>query len=395
MKRISFIFFLCLLCNISFSQDISKQNAQKKKIEDEISFIDKQISSTKKEQRKNLNTLALTQKKIEARKNLLAQLDKEISDYSHKINTKTIEINRLERRLDTLEHYHGKLVYNAYKNRDSKIWFMYIMASKDISQGLRRWSYLQNISFSVKSQAEEIKAAKVEIALEKNDLQNLLASSIASQKRRESEYKSLTEEEVQVMNSINSLKKQEKKFRSDLAKKKKQVESLNKEIEKILAEAVRKQKKEGGKIEIDYELSAQFSDNKGKLPWPTKNGVVVEKFGQSYHPVFRTVKLPFNNGVNISTTAESEAYCVFNGIVKQILVMPGYNQCVLVQHGEYFTFYCKLKKVYVKSGQNLYTSQAIGVIDDADDGNAILHFQLWKGTTKQNPEHWLKNSSLH
>src|SRR5574344_786573 len=138
MKRISFIFFLCLLCNISFSQDISKQNAQKKKIEDEISFIDKQISSTKKEQRKNLNTLALTQKKIEARKNLLAQLDKEISDYSHKINTKTIEINRLERRLDTLEHYHGKLVYNAYKNRDSKIWFMYIMASKDISQGLRR-----------------------------------------------------------------------------------------------------------------------------------------------------------------------------------------------------------------------------------------------------------------
>ena len=267
---------------------------------------------------------------------------------------------------------------------------MYIMSSDNIGQGLRRWSYLQNISTSVRAQANDIIATKTDISLEQNKLQNLLTESINIQKEREKEYRMLNNEEVQVMNSINSLKKQEKKYRAELDKKKKQVESLNKEIEKILAEAVRQQKKAGSKIEIDYELSAQFSDNKGKLPWPVKSGVVVEKFGQGYHPVFRTVKLPFNNGVNISTAAESEAYCVFNGIVKQILVMPGYNQCVLVQHGEYFTFYCKLKKVFVKSGQKLNTSQVIGIVDDSDNGNAIIHFQLWKGTTKQNPEDWLK-----
>jgi septal ring factor EnvC (AmiA/AmiB activator) len=76
--------------------------------------------------------------------------------------------------------------------------------------------------------------------------------------------------------------------------------------------------------------------------------------------------------------------------VKQILVMPGYNQCVLVQHGEYFTFYCKLKKVDVKSGQTVKTGAPIGTIDDSEEGNAILHFQLWKGTDKQNPETWLR-----
>lgn len=390
MKRTLIILFCFLLSVIVNAQDISKQNAQKKKIENEIALIDKQISATKNKQKENFNTLSLTQKKIENRKALLNELDKEILGYSYSIESKKREIERLERRLDTLQHYYEKLVYNAYKNRDSKVWFMYIMSSDNIGQGLRRWSYLQNISTSVRAQANDIIATKTDISLEQNKLQNLLIASINIQKEREKEYRMLNNEEVQVMNSINSLKKQEKKYRAELDKKKKQVESLNKEIEKILAEAVRQQKKAGSKIEIDYELSAQFSDNKGKLPWPVKSGVVVEKFGQGYHPVFRTVKLPFNNGVNISTAAESEAYCVFNGIVKQILVMPGYNQCVLVQHGEYFTFYCKLKKVFVKSGQKLNTSDVIGIVDDSDNGNAIIHFQLWKGTTKQNPEDWLK-----
>jgi septal ring factor EnvC (AmiA/AmiB activator) len=224
---------------------------------------------------------------------------------------------------------------------------------------------------------------------ERGKLQELRISSISTQKEREKEYDKLTQEETKVMNTINSLKREEKKLRNDMNKKKREVEKLNKEIERILAEAVRQQKQAGKAVKVDYELSAKFSDNKGKLPWPVNKGVVVEKFGQAYHPVFRTVKLPFNNGVNISTDRNAKALCIFDGVVKLSLVMPGYNQCVLVQHGEYFTFYCKLKQVNVKSGQTIKRGAVVGTIDDNEEGNAILHFQLWKGTDKQNPEHWL------
>ena len=134
---------------------------------------------------------------------------------------------------------------------------------------------------------------------------------------------------------------------------------------------------------MDYALSAKFGDNKGRLPWPVK-GVVIQKFGQNYHPVFKNLKMPYNNGINISAAAGSTACAVFDGVVKQILVMPGYDQCVLVQHGEYFTFYCKLKRVRVSTGGR------IGDISLNEDGNAELHFQLWKGTAKQNPENWLR-----
>ncbi len=390
MRRVIPIISLLLIFQISFGQDISKQNARKKKIEEEIAYIDKQLNNTKNKQKKSINALTLTQKKIDNRKSIIDALDREIKGYDQSISTKKNEISRLERRLDTLQRYHENLVYNAYKHRDSKVWFMYIMASDNIGQGVRRWSYLKNLSSSVRDQATQILDLKIQLTKERDRLNNLRQESVKTQNERSLEYQKLTREETQVMNTINSLKKQEKKFRAELNKKKKEVDKLNKEIERILAEAVRQQKQAGQKVKVDYELSAKFSDNKGKLPWPVAKGVIVEKFGQSYHPVFKTVKLPFNNGVNISTDKNAKALCVFDGVVKQILVMPGYNQCVLVQHGEYFTFYCKLKKVDVKSGQTIRTGTSIGTIDDSEEGNAILHFQLWKGTEKQNPENWLR-----
>jgi murein hydrolase activator len=135
-------------------------------------------------------------------------------------------------------------------------------------------------------------------------------------------------------------------------------------------------------------LSDKFENNKGKLPWPVKSGAIVEQFGQHYHPVFKNIKLPFNNGVNIATDAKADVFCVFDGIVKQILVMPGYNQCVLVQHGNFFTFYTKLEKISVKSEQKISTGQVIGSLNETD-GNSVIHFQLWKGTEKQDPEKWI------
>lgn len=394
MKRLlNTIFTITLLFatfQMGIGQDISRQNAQKKKIEEEIAYIDKQLSSTKSKQRKSINTLTLTQKKIENRKEMIKALDVEIKDYDRQIASKNRDISRLERRMDTLKLYHSNLVYNAYKYRDAKVWFMYILASDNLGQGLRRWSFLKNLSNEVAIQAAQISELHTKLSKEKSELRLLRLQSINTHKEREKEYVALSQEEVQVMNTINFLKKQEKKFRNELNKKKKEVERLNKEIERILAEAVRQQKKAGKSVQVDYELSAKFSDNKGKLPWPVANGVVTEKYGQGYHPVFKNVKLPFNNGINISTDKNAKALSVFDGVVKQILVMPGYNQCVLVQHGEYFTFYCKLKKVEVKSGDSISRGDIIGIIDDHEDGNGSLHFQLWKGTTKQNPEHWLR-----
>ena len=149
-----------------------------------------------------------------------------------------------------------------------------------------------------------------------------------------------------------------------------------------------KGKDKGKEPEIDYALDTEFSNNKGKLPWPV-DGVVVDRFGQHYHPVFRTVKLPFNNGISIAVARNARVKAVFDGVVKQIVVMPGYNQCVLIQHGNWFSFYCKLQGTTVKAGDKVKTGQVIGIVDTIN-GDTQLHFQIWQKQTPQNPELWLR-----
>lgn len=372
-----------------FAQDISRQKERKKQIEDEIALIDQQLDANRDKRKKSLNTLILTREKLEARERLIKELDDEIKDYETSITAADRQIRRLDARLDTLRKYHADLVLGAYKTRDNKIWFMYLLSSKDLNQGLRRWSYLKNMSASIRQQADQIKATEAELQAETQRLEELKAGSVQARSERKKEKDNLAAEEKRMNSLVVQLTKEEKSMKRDLEQKRKEVERLNKEIERILAAAVKEQESGKGK-KVDYALSGRFEDNKGKLPWPVKGGVVIQKFGQTYHPVFKSLKLPYNNGINISAAAGSDATAVFDGVVKQILVLPGYDQCVLVQHGEYFTFYCKLKTVYVKTGDKISTGAAIGRISLNDDGNAELHFQLWKGTNKQNPESWLR-----
>ena len=177
---------------------------------------------------------------------------------------------------------------------------------------------------------------------------------------------------------------------SQLASKKKEVDALNREIERIVAAAMKASSGNSGsnKTVVDTKLDEQFSKNKGKLPWPA-DGPVVDRFGKHYHPVYKNLQLPPNNGFDLALAKDTKVRAVFDGVVKQVMVMPGYNQCVMVQHGNYFTLYCKLKSIAVKEGDKVKTSDILGTIDTIN-GQTQLHFELWKGSKPQDPEQWLK-----
>jgi septal ring factor EnvC (AmiA/AmiB activator) len=385
MKKLVILLILLSIPFSIFGQDVSKQTEQRRKIEEEIAFIDNQLKNTISKQKVSIQQLTLVQKKDTNRKMILQEIDGRIKEINTKIANKNREISKLKNELDTLHVYYDRLVYSSYKNRDTKIWFMYIMGSETIGQGYRRFSYLKNLSGVVSQQAEKIRTKEEQLQQEKKELVILGENAKKIREQREKEYKTLLSEEKQSKNIINTLSRDKVQYKKELAKKKKEVEKLNKEIERILKKTVLTQ----NKASIDYSLAGKFEQNKGNLPWPVKEGIITEKFGTHFHPIYKNIKLPQNNGISISTTKNASVFSVFDGVVKQILVMPGYNQCVLIQHGIYFTFYCKLQKVKVKSGQKVSTGEVIGTLDESD-GTSILHFQIWKGTEKQNPESWLK-----
>lgn len=374
------------------AQNTKAQENRKAALEKEIAQIDRQLKATSSKTTSALTTLSLVRKKITDRKALVAESDQEIAAIEAEIRVRKAEVERIQGRLDTLSFYYGRLVRNAYKNRDSRIWYMYILSSRNLGQAWRRYSYLRDLSASMNVQARKIKETRAELEAEMEQLEQKQAEAREARARRQQEVNKLQKEESESQALVNKLNKDKKRYQNELAAKRKQVEALNREIERIIRAAMEsKGTKKGSKkpgAPIDYKLGNEFSSNKGKLPWPAE-GPVIDHYGQHYHPVFKNVKLPFNNGMTIGLTKGTAVKAVFNGTVKQIVVMPGYNQCVLVQHGNYFSFYCKLGSVSVKPGEKVKTGQVLGTVDTIA-GETALHFQIWEGRSPQNPELWLR-----
>ena len=375
------------------AQDVSKQESRKAKLQREIELLDQQLEQNASKSSALLSNLELLKKNIENRKALVKESDKEIRRYADSVYLKQLAINRLKARVDTLTSHYSRLVRSAYKNRDTRVWYMYILASENLGQAYRRFGYFRNLSTRMKEEAVTIREMQAELEVEKARLAQLKKNAEKVKAERVKELEKLRKDETASANTIAKLKKDRKKYEKELKAKKKEVEALNKEIQRIIAEATKPKPSAGSQSQKDdpaaVALSAEFSSNKGKLPWPV-NGSVVAKFGKQYHPVFKNLELPANNGLDITAPKGSQIKAVFNGTVKQVFVMPGYNQCVLVQHGKnYFTFYCKLGSVNVKAGDKVTTGQVLGTME-TQSGNNQIHFELWKDSKPQNPEGWLR-----
>ena len=388
---------LLLLPICAPAQNTKKQESRKAVLQREIEEINRQLKANAKSSSRALSDLQLVQKKIANRKELIAESDRDIRALDDSVRVFQKRIDRQQARFDTLSLYYNRLVRGAYKNRDNRLWFMYILASENLGQGFRRFSYLKGLSREMSRQAVQVRTLAEELSLQRDSLARLKQEAEAVRRERVKDVKNLQAEEGESQTLINRLNKDRKKYQADLERKNREIDALNREIAEIIRKATAAKGgkattgKSGGKTtstEVDTKLSGQFAANKGKLPWPVA-GTVVDTFGQHYHPVFKNIKLPFNNGVTLSTTAGAPVKAVFDGVVTQIVMMPGYNQCILVRHGEYFTFYCKMRDVKVKAGDKVKTGDRLGSVDTIGGENQF-HFQLWSGRQPQDPETWLK-----
>lgn len=398
MGRRTGIFILVVIASLAwhipaYSQNTRTQEARRARLQKEIAILDEQIRANSAKSANAMSRLTLISGKIESRKQLIAESDRVISEYSDSIRKKGLEIKAIQARLDTLSDHYGRLVRGAYVNRSPKIWYMYILASDNIGQAFRRYGYLRDLSKQMNVQASKIKDAQAELERESARLLSMRKSAESVKAQRVAEMDKLKAEESDSQRLVSQLKRDKKKYQQDISRKQREVDALNREIERIIREATDGKPGKGGsqtvtRKPIDYTLAKKFEANKGKLPWPA-DGPVVDHFGQRFHPVYTNLKLPFNNGVTVALPAGTEIKAVFDGVVKQIVVMPGYNKCVLVQHGNYFSFYCKLGTVSVKAGDKVKTGQVVGTVDTIG-GETQLHFQIWSGRTPQNPETWLR-----
>ena len=387
MKKFVLIALSLLFCSATLSaQDAQKQQVEK--LRKEIEDLDRQLKANEGKSADATAQLALTKKKIEACRQLVAQSERESSRLSREIRQKNSQIAQTQQALDENLAYYQSLIKSAYLSRDPKLRFLYVISGESVAQVVRRFNYLRTASDNLRDEAKSIAQRKEVLEREKLQLDSLRQENKAVLAQRNQELQTLKASEKKESQILAGLQKNKSKYQAEIKKKKKEIDALNKKIAELIAEQNRKRKaKSSPQKQVDIQLSKEFAANKGKLPWPV-NGTIVGRYGKHKHPVYKNVELPFNNGVNISTAASEPVKAVFDGEVSKVVVMPGYNQCVLIQHGEYYSFYCKLKQVNVKAGDKVSCGQQIGIVDTISD-QTQLHFQIWKGTASTDPEPWL------
>ena len=376
------------------AQEKAKLQERKKLLLEEIQFSNKVLEQTKKEKDVSFHQLKTLKQKIAIRSQLIRTIQKEVGYIKKEIELIQNEKLLLELELDSLKVNYAYLIQQAYKSRKHFNRLLFLFSSRDFQQAYKRVSYMRQISQYRLSQANTISVKQAELddnifilKKQKSIKQNLIDN-------KQIEYELYNKEQAQEAVSLAALSEKEKELKKALEEKKNQRKKIQKEIERIIADELKKVAnsssiKKFASTPEAIKLSNSFNSNKGGLPWPVSKGLVISKFGKQKHPVLAGVNIE-NNGVEIATEAQSACRSIFKGKVSSILTMPNGTKVVMIRHGEYISVYSNLGEVFIERGQEVSTKENIGLVyTSKQEGATVIDFQLWKSSQKLDPQSWL------
>ena len=418
MRKIAIILLTLLSLTIAVGQTIKELEEQRRNALKRLETTSKVLSETKKTQRSSLNKLNIINKNIKERKSLINNITREISALDNEITKLNSENRKLQRELETYQADYANMVREAYINRSVYSKILFILSAETFDQSFRRLRYMQEYSEYRKEQMRKIENTKLEIAKKTEQLAQHKKTQVDIKSQKNVEQNKLIADQRKENSVYADLKKKEKKLQADLKKQQKIANDLNRKIEALIAEEVRKAEekrrkeeqarrvKEPGAKEPETTprttekgyamtkeeklISGNFAANSGRLPWPVERGFISGRFGVQPHPTLKYVTTN-NKGIYIQTPTKTNARAVFEGVVTQRFSVPGSNNGVIIQHGQYRTVYANLTNIYVRVGQKVDAKQNIGQIytDPENDNKTELFFQIWKERTILNPESWI------
>ena len=392
-----------LLLFISLSLGLKAQNyqerqkqleAQKISIKKEIQQINNLINDSRKKSSGLADELEDIQLKISVRDRLIRINNSQVNNLNNIISNQNERIADLEVDLKKLKDEYSKIVFSSYKKRSSEMKLMFLFASDNINQAFRRFQYFKQYSKYRKEQANKIVSLQEEIS---NNIDSLDKRKIEKQnvvKENQSVRQTLNQDRIQQNNLYNNLLKDQKNYAVEIQEKEKQARLIDNEIQKLIRLAIAESNNNNNSSNFALTpegrlISSNFQSNKGRLPWPVREGVITRRFGTQPHPVVRTTTIN-SNGISIATSANSIAYSVFEGEVLSVYGFSGGNPGVLIRHGKYISNYQNLSSIFVKKGDKVMANDEIGIVfTNESTGKTVLKFNIFNELKPENPTIWL------
>lgn len=390
-KSVLIIVFFLLNVTICLGQ-VKKDDlySKREKIRKEIQFTSKLLQSTSQKKGSTIQDLNLLKKKILNRRLIIDNYNNEIVKLNRNISDRQENVQKLESELEIQKQLYADFIRYSYKNYNHYTKAVYLLASKNLNQFYLRKKYLEQLESARREKILLITKLQTKISDEVDQLVKEKENKELAIQNIRSEKTKLDGEKKDRERIVKKLADEETKLREEIKRK----ENIEKEIAHKLEELIREEAKKSKYTKITPEqqlVSNRFALNKGKLPWPTRQGVITEKYGEHNHPVIKGVKVR-NNGIDISTLEGEKVRCLFEGEVRRIFSIKGGSYGIIVKHGEYYTVYYNINNIKVNVGDKITTKETIGEVSKSvRSKNPIVHLEIWKGMQKLDPEMWISN----
>ncbi len=379
-------------------QEIEKNIAT---IERQIKTFERELSSADEEEKVSLRALENLDNQIQLHREVIRQTEISQKKLAEQIAVTKRELETTKRELEAMKNSFARYAVGIYKfgiKRDLEVLF----SSGSFNQALVRAEYIKRFEEAGKMKIQDISEKQEQIAQLQTELDARFAENEKLLEQRRYQAKVMEGRRMEREKLIAKLRKDKRRLQSQITQRQAQAKALQEAIQKMLFaedEAIKRaregkasaqsERKSGANEAVAYsEIKGDFEKYKGKLPWPVEQGVIIKTFGESENKDLKIVT--FNNGVDISTSVGTPVFAVAQGVVSQIGFLPTFGNIVIVRHASaYLTVYANLSEVKVAKGESVSAGQALGLVGKSAQGGGLVHFEVWHGRNKYDPELWL------
>lgn len=395
------------------AQNRQELEEKRKRLLREIAMTNSLLEKTSRNKAATLDRYTTLQKQIERRERLIQTLNAEIAAAEAAIVRNIAVVASLEQDIEIMRADYARTVRQAYRRKSLTNPLLFVLSADNLNQAFRRWLFVRKYDRFRKTQADAITSTRQALQIRTAALENTRRQQEDLLHSLQQQRQTLGAELQEKERLLRTLKSDEERLRADLKKQQTQHEALNTAIERIIQEEVRKQAArreeaaiatppaggaasapvaEDAPLLIGKEdvTTSNFRQNRGRLPWPVQNGYISRRYGRQKHPTLANIEID-NKGIDIRTDERAPVKAVHDGIVSGIQYVPGHENTVIVQHGDFYTVYSNLNEVNLSKGARVKAGQVIGRVNTNPISNAAeLHFEVWHQTQRLDPSKWLK-----
>lgn len=429
------------------SKDVRReQQATAKDIKETSAKLDQNRKSTASQ----LNRLNDLRSRIAQQTSVIAATQADAEVISHRIEMLDDTIGRMRDHVEKLRESYGKILRQSQGTERRLDQLSFVFAAESFQEAVQRMRYLRQIGHWRRAKQQELQDAVEALHNRQTDMAHLLRQKNAHIVRLNTARASVERDSKETSQIVERLKQEGSQLQAHLTHQQQKLQKLDRELDRLIAEEQRRIEEErlrrekaeqerkerarrkeelasrganggtnapssGGKPTTpegktkpqkgrDAEVRqaapltasasvSQFAAMKGRLPFPVDGKYrVISAFGRHPHPDFPNIEVQ-NSGIDIEMLSSSRrARAIADGTVSAVFNQPGYNNIVMIRHGEYITIYAGISNLAIKTGDKVKTGQTIGQVqpDPDNDGRPVLHFELRHEREKLNPLLWVR-----